>query len=613
MQFRAFSITCTWVLVIAGTFTCGAVLAKEAQPGLLQLAHAYRETERSLEAFPFKSPQECADCNRAMDRVALHFFSGSFSEAIHAMHDIALQRTLKETCTDVDRAVASLELEITPNDWVLGTREEPRMRLRSLYPIDLKEPLEISVVMKWTPRGRQPVTGNPVQARLEPNSKCEMEIAPAELHSLLTQVGSHESTIDVEVMAPTGSSAPQLPFNLVSAPLESIAATLRNRLQKCPASANLSSEALLICERRIALLDSKAERDQISRWTLGTIPLKQAIDSEIEVLEQGNSPYRDTRGDIWMSLSVRGTQIPVRVYRPITADPGETLPVVIALHGAGGNEHMFFETLGNGRIKKLAEQFKFIAVSPATIPLLTNQQLFPIFLDELASTSATFQASLLRVLQSGEARRVGATETTRVNVRVIGASNAPLRELAAVGGFRADLFYRLSVLTIDLPPLRERNGDVSLLARHFLRRLGAENHLPLQMTEEAEQALCQHSFPGNVRELENALISAAALANNGLITLDCLPSHIAVTSTASQADATITEAAQALAADWPTAEELQRRYIQLVLDKVKSNRRQAAILLGMNRRTIQRLIAKHHFTVLQDDEPDAHEDAHENE
>lgn len=230
-----------------------------------------------------------------------------------------------------------------------------------------------------------------------------------------------------------------------------------------------------------------------------------------------------------------------------------------------------------------------------------------IFLDELASTSATFQASLLRALQSGEVRRIGSTVARRVNVRVIGASNSPLRELAAAGRFRADLFYRLSVLTIDLPGLRQRAGDVPLLARHFLRRLGEKAGLAFCLTDEAAAALRAHPFPGNVRELENALIHAAALSHNGLITFDCLPPHIAEASPGGSEDARMSESLNALAADWPPMEELQRRYLQLALDKVKGNRRQAASLLGMNRRTIQRLIAKHHFNVSPDDEADTAE------
>src|SRR4029079_15300843 len=115
-----------------------------------------------------------------------------------------------------------------------------------------------------------------------------------------------------------------------------------------------------------------------------------------------------------------------------------------------------------------------------------------LFLDELASTSPAFQQSLLRVLQSGEGRRVGSTQTRRVNVRVIGASNAPLRDLVAAGTFRADLYYRLSVLSIELPPLRDRTGDIELLTNHFLQNARAPGATPLHLTRDASEALAAH-------------------------------------------------------------------------------------------------------------------------
>ncbi|MGH9835417.1 MAG: sigma-54-dependent transcriptional regulator [Blastocatellia bacterium] len=230
-----------------------------------------------------------------------------------------------------------------------------------------------------------------------------------------------------------------------------------------------------------------------------------------------------------------------------------------------------------------------------------------LFLDELASTSAAFQASLLRALQSGEVRRVGSTQTRRVNVRVIGASNADLRAMAEQGSFRPDLFYRLSVLTIDLPPLRQRAGDIELLTQYFLRRFGNESQ-PLQLSSDALCALYAHSFPGNVRELENALTRAVALSTNSLITLDCLPPHIAgvhETETGST-DATTPNPPANLPAnlvnDWPTMEELERRYLALALEKVHGNRQHAADLLGLSRRTVQRLIARYHLEASADDE-----------
>jgi DNA-binding NtrC family response regulator len=224
-----------------------------------------------------------------------------------------------------------------------------------------------------------------------------------------------------------------------------------------------------------------------------------------------------------------------------------------------------------------------------------------LFLDELASTSPAFQASLLRALQNGEVRRVGSTQARQVNVRVIGASNAPLRRLVDAGAFRADLYYRLSVFSIELPPLRARAGDIELLTAHFLQRFGDSAKLPLQLTREAMAALSSYGFPGNVRELENALRRAAALSSNGLITADCLPAEIA---DAGHMRGSPGSAEQRLIADRPGMDELQRRYLLFILDETGWNRRQAAAVLHLDRRTIQRLIARYQLQGAADPEGD---------
>jgi len=230
-----------------------------------------------------------------------------------------------------------------------------------------------------------------------------------------------------------------------------------------------------------------------------------------------------------------------------------------------------------------------------------------LFLDELASTSAAFQASLLRVLQSGEVRRVGSTQSRQVNVRVIGATNAPLRGLVDAGTFRADLFYRLSVLSIELPPLRDRDGDIDLLTTYFLQKFG--NSEPPHLTREAMTALNSYTFPGNVRELENALRRAVALSSNGLVTVDCLPMEI---TDAAQSPGRAS-AGQRLIADRPDMDELQRRYLQLILDETGWNRRQAAAVLHLDRRTIQRLIARYELQGPAEPDGDVKGDADHNE
>jgi len=224
-----------------------------------------------------------------------------------------------------------------------------------------------------------------------------------------------------------------------------------------------------------------------------------------------------------------------------------------------------------------------------------------IFLDELASTSAGFQASLLRVLQSGEVRRVGSTQTRRVDVRVIGASNASLREMAAAGQFRPDLFYRLRVIALELPPLRERGGDIDVLVAHFLRSAAADGNPAFRLTREVAAALRSYSFPGNVRELENAIRRALALCPNEVITLDCLPPEIvAVAGNHKEKDAYRDE--RTIISDRPTVDELQRRYLQLVLDENQGKKRRAAAILGLDRRTVQRLVAKYRLPSASEDE-----------
>jgi DNA-binding NtrC family response regulator len=231
-----------------------------------------------------------------------------------------------------------------------------------------------------------------------------------------------------------------------------------------------------------------------------------------------------------------------------------------------------------------------------------------IFLDELASTSAGFQASLLRVLQSGEVRRVGATQTKRIDVRVIGASNASLREMAAAGQFRPDLFYRLSVITLELPTLLERGGDVDLLVAHFLRFVAAEGKQPYRLTREAALALRSYPFPGNVRELENAVRRAVALCPNDMITLDCLPPEIAAAARIPKESATPLNH-RTLIADRPTMDELQRRYLQLVLDENQGRKKRAAMVLGLDRRTVQRLVAKYRLRAISDGDSEDTTDA----
>jgi DNA-binding NtrC family response regulator len=202
-----------------------------------------------------------------------------------------------------------------------------------------------------------------------------------------------------------------------------------------------------------------------------------------------------------------------------------------------------------------------------------------IFLDEIGETTPAVQVRLLRALDLGEVRRVGAAGVLTVDVRVVAATHRDLESVVEQGGFRQDLYYRLNVFCIHLPPLRERREDLPLLVAQFLRSAAA-GAPAAAFTPEALSALAAYSWPGNVRELENVVHRLALSAHGRTIEADDLPPALREPARGWQ---------QGLFDDLPDLEELQRRYLRYVLSVLKGNRSRAAEVLGIDRRTLYRM------------------------
>jgi transcriptional regulator with PAS, ATPase and Fis domain len=220
--------------------------------------------------------------------------------------------------------------------------------------------------------------------------------------------------------------------------------------------------------------------------------------------------------------------------------------------------------------------------------LLVEAEGGTIFLDEIAELSPALQAKLLRVLQEREIRPLGAARAERVDVRVIAATNKELEALLKEGSFREDLYYRLNVIQIHLPALRDRIDDVLPLSEHFLAVSAARAGKDLKgFHEVAKKALLAHRWPGNVRELENVIERAVALAETNSVRVDDLPAAVRDRRTGEQ-DTLALALARELSLD-----ELEREYIQRVLVAEGGNKTRAAQRLGLDRKTLYRKLEEY--------------------
>lgn len=206
-------------------------------------------------------------------------------------------------------------------------------------------------------------------------------------------------------------------------------------------------------------------------------------------------------------------------------------------------------------------------------------------LDEIADISPTLQSKLLRVLQEREIRRVGGSASIEVDVRILAATNRDLQQLVEQDKFREDLFYRLNVVTIKLPPLRDRPEDIPVLAQHFLQRYGdSGTKQVLSIAPEAMTLLSRYAWPGNVRELEHTIRRAVVLTPHSIILPEDLPTAIQHPASAPDEPA---------GSAWKTLEQLEREHILRVLDANQGDQDAAARALGIHRKTLLRKLRRY--------------------
>jgi len=375
------------------------------------------------------------------------------------------------------------------------------------------------------------------------------------------------------------------------------------------AARTVSAETEFILMTAFGTVETAVEAMKEGAWDFVTKPFKRiqivravrrALDQRSLMLE--NQALRAELQEARRDRSIIGNSLPMRQALDMARQVAPSRATIMLLGESGTGKELFARALHTWSDRAAKP---FIALNCAALPeSLLEAELFghekgaftgaqqrrqgrfeladggTLFLDEVAEMSPQVQVKLLRVLQESEFERVGGSQTIKVDARIVAATNKDLETEVRAGRFRDDLYYRLNVIQLTLPPLRDRRDDVPLLVQHFIERFSARNNKQVKgLSFEALQALQVWSWPGNVRELENLMERAVVLARTETIGLDDLP------ATMRQSEPERRSVTFALGTP---LEEVERTLIRETLALTRGDKRLAAQLLGIATRTIYR-------------------------
>jgi len=329
--------------------------------------------------------------------------------------------------------------------------------------------------------------------------------------------------------------------------------------------------------------------------------------AENKALRQNLQAHQNRFGEI-IGRSSRMRQVfdliiqaaPSRTTILISGESGTGKELVArALHQNSSRSDRAFITVNSGNLPPdLLESNLFGHVKGAfTGAVYPKKGLFEladkgtIFFDEIGNVPLETQAKLLRVIQEREFMRLGGVETIKVDVRIIAATNVDLRRMVEEGKFREDLYYRLHVITVQLPALRERKDDIPLLVQHFLEKYGRENHKPnLELTPEALDLLLEYDWPGNVRELENVIERAAVLSQGSRIDAALVPDHVRSNRRFQMPQVAIPPEGISFR---DVITDFEKRLIESTLEAAGGVQKRAAELLRIKPTTLNEMIKRH--------------------
>jgi len=388
----------------------------------------------------------------------------------------------------------------------------------------------------------------------------------------------------VEVLAAAKAKDPDVPVILMTAQ-----ATLQTAMQAVNEGAFYYIQKPFRNDELLAILRRAAEHRMLRMENT-------VLKKEIRKRERRGAGAPVGQNRAWLDvLRLAEAVAPTESTVLVTGESGTGKEVVARyIHDLSGRADSTFQSINCGALPEgLLESELFGHVKGSFTGATRDKQgLFTaagggtFFLDEIGETTPATQVKLLRVLQHREVIPVGATEPIPIDTRIIAATNRDLEEEIKRGNFRRDLFYRLNVISVHLPPLRERRDDIVLLAEGFLQRSGEQRQeAPKRLGDDAVEAMLSYAWPGNVRELENALECAVILSTGTTIGVAALPERVSER----QSEPLVAERATPN----PTLETIERAYILFVLQAEQGNKTRAAEMLGIDPSTLHRKLARY--------------------
>ena len=393
----------------------------------------------------------------------------------------------------------------------------------------------------------------------------------------------------IEVLAAVKARDPQLPVVLMTAQ-----ASMQSAIQAVNEGAFYYIQKPFRNDELVAILRRAAEHRQLK---VENVSLKQEIQRR-DRSSAGHKPVGNSRS--WLKvLELCETVAPTDSTVLITGESGTGKEVIARyLHDLSPRAEQSFLSINCGALPESlleSELFghvkgSFTGAVKDRAGLFTAANKGTFFLDEIGETTPATQVKLLRVLQQREVIPVGGTESQPIDVRMLAATNRDLEEEIKRGSFRGDLFYRLNVIAIHLPPLRDRRDDIPVLAARFLAKVtSTRSGAPLSLTSDALDAMQAYDWPGNVRELENAMERAVILTTGDTVGVDALPERV----TARRVEPLVAERAIVN----PTLDAIERAYIMWVLQSEGGNKSRAASTLGIDASTLYRKLARYETDV----------------